>query len=232
MKALITAVLFCLVLNSSPFAADRYQREDSSHRSFSDVFLRQDGSLKLARLFRKLFKSQEFESHINPDQFYGTYLISKVNFIPVNRVKETIEKIMGLELQDRGEAHITVITPPEHDAILASVAEFSMEKVEELVRNTIQNLRWDTLGVGASRGKNGKGQYSEVYFLVVNSPQLRFIRERVARYFNIPRDVFDPARQDFHVTIGFTESDLFGIPKDETSLEESLRFDKHFKAGL
>jgi len=232
MKHAIFLIILWLISGSSSFSKVKTSGKEFHTNSFSEIYLRSDGSLKLVRFFSELYEIQEFESHIKPEQFYGTYLIHKVSFNPVNRIKKAIEKIKGIQLVDRGEAHITVVTPPEHDAIQKAVEGFSMERVERFVRDKIQNLNWDTPGVGAARGLNPDGKYTEVYFLVARSSDLRMIRQEIAERFKIPVEIFDPTKQDFHVTIGFTESDLHGIPKNESTLQGDLGFDQLFRNGL
>ena len=204
----------------------------SKQSRFKQLFTADQPISSLGELNRLLKMQQPFESHINPDMHFGTYLIHKVNFAPANRIKKIIEKLKDLELTDRGEAHITVLTPPEHDAIKAAIPEFSMEKVNEAVKNWIQFTDWKVLGVGAARGQNFQNKYTEVYFLVVKSKELRFVRNLIARMYRIPKNIFDPKKQDFHITLGFTESDMFGIPKDGTSLDSDLTFEKLFNARL
>jgi 2'-5' RNA ligase len=185
------------------------------------VFKSAQGKIEECKQKSRLHKTMPFVPHVSP-KFYGTYLVYNVNFAPVNEIKRKIESATGLELIDRGEAHITVLTPPEHDAIKKVIPEFSMDEINGYVSSFIQDIKWENMGVGTVKGKNHKDIYSEVFFLVVRSEGLRSLRRMIARMYQIPEDVFDPEIQDFHVTIGYTESDLHGVAKDATTLVKDL----------
>ena len=66
--------------------------------------------------------------------------------------------------------------------------------------------------------------------MVIRSRGLRAIRKLIAAEWSIPNKVFDPMQQDFHITIGFTVSDLFSrtgfeIKKDMSSIQLDLRLE-------
>ena len=172
--------------------------------------------------YKDLYSKQEFISHINPDAFYGTYLIQNVSYEPVLKIKNAIEKIKNIQLISRGEAHITILTPPEFNKIKESYPDFSMEQIESLYKDKIQNMSWKNLGIGVQKGQNHKGEYSEVYYLVVHSKDLRELRYKIQKDFDISNEVFNPELQDFHVTIGFTNSDLHNIDKSAKTLDKDL----------
>jgi hypothetical protein len=178
------------------------------------VLARTESALHLSG---SLYAPMPFEPHYAPDRFFGTYLIYNVPFKPVNKIKKQVEEITGINLKDRGEAHITVITPPERDAIIKHNPKFSMIQINELVGSYIQQLKWRAIGVGKATNEK-----STVYFIVVKSNALRAIRRLIAKMYDLPKNVFDPELQDFHVTVGFTESDVHNVAKDESSLVPEL----------
>lgn len=185
---------------------------------------------KKQELFKQLKAPAEFLSH-NSSKPYGTYLIRNLPFSPAKRLKEAVEKALNLELMDRGEAHITVITPPEYDRMKAHNSAISMNSIEDLLKNFVQHSRFEVLGLGSLKGENSKKEISEVYFVVIESRQLRALRKLVAAEYDLPVEVFDPAAQDFHITLGFTKSDLFARPgfparKDRSSLDSRLVWEK------
>ncbi|MCI5209936.1 MAG: hypothetical protein D3910_14330 [Candidatus Electrothrix sp. ATG2] len=176
----------------------------------------------------EIHKPVKFISNIDQSKHYGTYLVHNVNYEPILRLKKKIEKIRGLQLTDRGEAHITLLTPPEHDRIKAFNSDYSMHKVEELVSSSLQFCDWEAIGVGSAKGMNFEGKETEVFFIVIESKELRDIRRRVAKAFELPKRIFDPQSQDFHITIGFVVSDLYNIPKDRSTLQDDLSFEEIF----
>ncbi|MCO4780972.1 MAG: hypothetical protein KC646_01510 [Candidatus Cloacimonetes bacterium] len=212
-------LLLCIgLLTTCAYGGDSLAKDSVFSSLYQEILESKDKSF-----YKKIRESQNFESHIDLNNKYRTYLMHKVNFAPVNQVKSKIESEKNLVLKDRGEAHITVITPPEHDAIIAAgIKGFSMNAVEKDYASKIQSMDWSIRGIGVAKGHNFAGVYTEVYFLVVRSHQLRKLRVEVANKYKIPRKVFDPMKQDFHITIGFTVGDLFNIPKDETSLDPDL----------
>jgi hypothetical protein len=57
----------------------------------------------------------------------------------------------------------------------------------------------EMLGVGTASGKG-----NTTYFIVCKSDSLEAVRTR----FNLPK-------HDFHITLGFNDKDVFGVPKNE-----------------
>ncbi|OBP16825.1 hypothetical protein A5320_05495 [Rheinheimera sp. SA_1] len=94
--------------------------------------------------------------------------------------------------RDGGEYHVTLLTPQEY-------GRSSYEDVEKYIGKEI-SLNY--LGLG----KVKKGR-DEVYFVVIESPQGDLIRENLGF-----------TERDFHITLGFTSRDIFGVRKDVSTL--------------
>lgn len=184
-------------------------------------------------IFKELHRVVPFISHDNPERFYGTYLIRNVAYKPVQKIRQHIERKRNIVLAHRGEAHITVITPPEYESMKKWKSTISMSEINNLVEPTIQHFKFEIQGIGSLSGTNTKNQETQVFFIVVQSDGLRFLRQLVALKYKIPKTVFDPSAQDFHITIGFTKSDLFPRPgfearKEVSSLVQDLKIESIF----
>jgi hypothetical protein len=100
--------------------------------------------------------------------------------------------------RDKDEYHITVINVSEFNRLFKDVgiSEF-IETIELIFKYEIDDL--ELLGVG-SASKNDNISY----FIVCNSNKLDAIRNR-----------FNLNKHDFHITIGFNQKDVFGVPKNK-----------------
>ena len=111
----------------------------------------------------------------------------------------------GVKLLSRGEAHLTLLTPPEFQRLSES------ERQKLLVE--LQGLDWSKPQIKLlclGRGEvplNGKPE--SAYFVVAEAPGIQKIREKFGL------KVFYP-----HVTVGFTRRDLHfedGVIKDRST---------------
>lgn len=156
-----------------------------------------------------------------------SYLAMNVAYPPAADLLKQVEARLGFELKNRGEAHITVVSPVEYDNALA--AKIPIEKINEIARQMkIQAAEFESVCVG--RGLvNLDGRGEQTYYVVVKAPRLREIREAVSRAYlqagGDPR-AFDPAQFYPHITLGYTKRDLHyedGIVKDDRSCWASLK---------
>lgn len=158
-----------------------------------------------------------FISHHTPVPF-GTYLTQEVPFAPIKDLRIELEKTVGT-LINRGEAHITVITPVEYDQVLASL--ITIQEINQIaLKNKIQSAIFMPVCIGSGE-KEIDGKVEKAYFVVVKSPELLKIREQIQKLF-IKRGGKDRSfkAEPFysHITLGFTLRDLHeadGVLKDE-----------------
>ncbi|KAI7863384.1 hypothetical protein BDF14DRAFT_1885219 [Spinellus fusiger] len=113
-------------------------------------------------------------------------------------------------LLNRGESHITVITPPEFTVLAA--ANITIDEINTIARaQHIQSSRFKIVCLGKeSIIKDGK-DYT-VYQIIVSSPDLVTIREKIFHlYYSRGGNtaLFDPRTMWPHITVGYTISDLF-----------------------
>jgi hypothetical protein len=145
------------------------------------------------------------------------YLTMTVPYAPLAEVRRQIEQLSNLPLKNRGEAHITVVTPTEY-RILADF--LPIEQINKIaVANNIQNARFKILGVG-SGCKDGQN----TFYLVLEAEDLLKIRHKIHVAFvrnGGAAQSFNPDHYFPHITIGFTSRDLHaadGVIKDKNSL--------------
>lgn len=150
------------------------------------------------------FSREALNGNQIPFERQKTYLAMALPFAPTARLREQLEKKLGRELIHRGEAHITVVTPPEAEKIAPYV---TIEEVQQIAETSqIQNAQVSAVCLG-----RGVARADQTYFIVVQSDDLRAIRRAIQkrvldrggnlRLFQA--DHFFP-----HVTVGFTSRDL------------------------
>jgi 2'-5' RNA ligase len=150
----------------------------------------------------------------------STHMAMTVPDAPVDAVRRQVEAATGLRLIDPGEAHVTVVTPPEF-AVLGRL--LTMAEIHALAAD-LQETSFEVVCVG--RGQNGERQ---TFFLVVRSAGLVSIRRDVAALFRErggSPEAFDPDHYYPHVTLGFTHVDLHeadGVIKDGGSCVAPVR---------
>lgn len=155
-----------------------------------------------------------FVSHEGPGAFDNALALN-LPLKPIAEMRESISKFLGRPLiflkdwSNDGEAHVTVITPPEYHNILSRY--LTMEDIEAIAQtNQIQSADLVIQGIGSGR-KLINGSIEETYFLIFESSKLRSIRqliwEEYVSHGGNPSD-WDPRHFYPHVTIGFTKQDL------------------------
>jgi 2'-5' RNA ligase len=159
----------------------------------------------------------EFVAHQGDGQWDG-YLAMN---LPLEPAAETFKQLLIKErrqLTNRGEAHITVITPVEYWNVLR--AKVSIQKIHEIARSSaIQRAKVDIVCL-ARGGAMVDGREEHAFYVVVKSADLVAIRKKIRDAFvaagGVAKD-FDPVKFYPHVTIGFTKRDLHesdGVIKD------------------
>lgn len=155
-----------------------------------------------------------------------SYLSVPLPFEKYDKIRKNIEQSAGITLKHRGEAHITVITPPEYKNLQSLV---KMEEIQKLAQDLkIQQSSFDSLCIG--KGVSPKNpQEGATYFVVIHSDKLNELRRKIESLFvsrggdtkKFSAKVFYP-----HITLGFTQRDLHfedGVIKDTTACEKTLQ---------
>jgi hypothetical protein len=101
-------------------------------------------------------------------------------------------------LKNKKEHHITVISPEEAPYLL----RLSRKDPEDLFGELYVEGEPELVGIGRQSEDD-----NEVYYVVVNWPEIQDVRHA----FGLPP-------KDLHITLGYTEEDIHGVPKDESTL--------------
>lgn len=166
-------------------------------------------------------KQMPFNSHSGPFT-----LAMNVPYQPVAQLRHQLSQALQFQLaifkgwNEHGEAHVTVITPPEYIEVLSPYV--SDARINEIAaQNAIQNSDLQILGLGVGQATIDQ-RLESTYFLVVSSRNLLSIREKIYQEYvrnGGPRAGWDPLHFYPHITIGFTLRDLHekdGVIKDLT----------------
>jgi len=149
------------------------------------------------------------------------YLAMNLPYAPYQALLEQVQKTEGVTLTNRGEAHITVVTPIEYDKVLKkhlSIAE--IHKIAAAAK--IQDAEFTPVCVGRGQ-KEINGKLEKTYFVVVDSPALMELRGQIEEAYiknGGKTQDFVPERFSPHVTLGFTARDLHnedGVVKNKAS---------------
>ncbi|KAI8923486.1 hypothetical protein BC831DRAFT_437029 [Entophlyctis helioformis] len=157
-----------------------------------------------------------------PIPAYGSYIQQTVDFASVVPVFNALNATYG-PLKTRGEAHITVVSPPEVLFALSNV--MTIEEIEAVVNpadHPIQSVKFTPVCVGRQSMVESKatspfvGKRTYVYNLLVDAPELFEARRRLqAAYIKKGGDPsnFDAIAGFYpHITLGFVDHDWF--PED------------------
>jgi hypothetical protein len=164
-----------------------------------------------------------------PNQNSGSrdYLTMNIDFNHVKPVFEMARESLGLDLKNRGEAHITLITPPEY-AVLKR--KLSRQDILAAINNdSLQDATFEAKCLGKGVVHDMGGDKSTVY-LVVSSPDLVERRRALRNQFESSggrAGDFDADRFFSHITVGFTERDLHesdGVIKNTDSCVAPVKF--------
>lgn len=168
------------------------------------------------------------ESKEHSKEEVKSYLALDLPYSPFEKIRKNIEGKLAITLKNRGEAHVTVITPPEYEKMKRKI---SMQEINALAEKMeLQKSPYKLLCVG--RGSIGDAnKQKSTYYVVVESDRLFQIREAIkVLYVKKGGNTgdFNPETYYPHVTLGFTDSDLHyedGVIKDASSCIYSLSTD-------
>jgi 2'-5' RNA ligase len=164
--------------------------------------------------------------HLNPKETLAAPFDSHKNWLGENlrspaldRIREKIEEDRGGPLKTRGETHITVVTPPEWETLSKKVEPAEIDGLAQKLG--MQNISYEPVCVGLGQ-KDQKDQKLQTYFVVVKSPGLLEIRQKLEDLYRERGGTgsFEAMHFHPHITLGFSERDLFeqdGVIKDESS---------------
>ncbi len=149
-----------------------------------------------------------------------SYLSLDLAYPYYKRIHDTLESKLKTTLVTHGEAHITLVTPPEFEVLATKIPVATLHQMADKFIKTNPGFAHVCLGLGE---KFGAGK---TYYVVVESADFLIFREALARMSQLPKDLFDPNKFYPHVTLGFTQRDLHlddGVVKNSDSCPEQLQ---------
>jgi len=174
-------------------------------------------------LSKNVFKKVSFSSQYSN----AGALIRNIDFESVNALIPQLEKKYNVTLEDRDEAHITTITPPE---AMGSKKQKGLRhwlptnEMLDMYKGSIQSTDFEIVCVGMRERGDKK-----VFFLVVDTPDLFDVRREIQNEVelraqgNKDHPSFDSEKFWPHITIGFVNDDVHGVTKGrETCVEDVI----------
>ncbi|CAO3612009.1 unnamed protein product [Cunninghamella echinulata] len=155
------------------------------------------------KLSKNLYKTKKipFKEHNEDSPWLGMEL----DFQYVKPIFDSLNSTTQ-PLLTRNEAHITIISPPEYK-ILSSVNITIVDINAVAMKHKVQSSHFKVTCLGKVSQQN-----NTVYQLIVTSPDLIKIREDIFRLYYSKHGnlaLFDPHSFWPHITVGFTNHDLF-----------------------
>lgn len=164
--------------------------------------------------------STNFIEHSEAKPFQS-WLGMNLEYQPFEKLRKELQSYLTTELTNRGEAHITVISPIEFDQVLSK--KISIQRINEIA-NQLNIQESDLTAICLGKGNKELNQKIEsTYFVVVKSENLLRIRKKIQTEFESlggKKDAFNAELYHPHVTLGFTKRDLHfedGVVKNEAS---------------
>jgi 2'-5' RNA ligase len=146
------------------------------------------------------------------------YLAVGINFAPIENLRQQIDRNEATSLQHRGEAHITIVTPPEYKTLSTHLSDSEIRSVLQ------EALTIDFSTVCLGRGDKQENHIKlSTFFVVIKSDDIFELRTALANQFQKKGGTsaaFDAQTYHPHITVGFTDRDLHlhdGVVKDERS---------------
>ncbi len=152
-----------------------------------------------------------------------TYVSVDLEYAAFKSLRQNLEKKIGLKLANRGEAHVTVVTPPEFQKL---VTKLDSKEIETLVSANLDleqgSMKPICIGQGILRD-------DQTWYVVIEMESARHARQRLSDAFVKAGGTLDDFRADEfhpHVTLGFDKRDLHlqdGVVKNASSCKFRLR---------
>ena len=128
-------------------------------------------------------------------------------------------KTVHKPLKNRGEAHITLITPPEFKILSTKL---SAEKIHQISNDFLSlEPKFQNACIGHFEKAN-----EHVYYVVAESTDLIKLRLQLSEQSGLTKAEFDPELFFPHITLGFTERDIHyeeGAVKNKASCPKQLQ---------
>lgn len=145
-----------------------------------------------------------------------------LNYSQYEKYRHFVEQKTGLTLKHRGEAHITLITPPEFKNQFQSIIDLQqLENLRDSQQESLKNFK--ELCIGRAE-KRIDGKIESTWFVVVEGEGLLNYRQAAndllkKKKASVQSEAFARSSWNPHITLGFTLRDLHdsdGIVKNSS----------------
>lgn len=148
-----------------------------------------------------------------------SYISLDLEYARYQSILKAIEEKIGHSLKSRGEAHITIITPPEYKKLSQKI---SSQQIDELAKIFLKSSPiFSLVCVGTS-----KKELNEIFYVVIESNDLLQFRLQLSKVSGLAKQDFDPQVFYPHITLGFTDHDLHyedGVIKNAATCPDHLK---------
>lgn len=162
---------------------------------------------------------------------WDSYLTMNLPFEPVADLFAQLLVRQKTALTNRGEAHITVITPIEFWRVLRPQG-VTLNEIQQIAQNSqLQASQFEIVCLGKGELKLAE-RTETTWFLVVKSADLLKVRHQIQQLFIAKGgkpEQFTAEKYYPHITLGYTLRDLHesdGVIKDSTSCQEPVKLFK------
>lgn len=152
-----------------------------------------------------------FKTNAEPGP-YGSYITLALDYPKYEKVFNQLKKDYPL-LKNRGEAHITALTPVEYNCHFKP-AGTTIKQLESVIEEFIKSNSYK-MDFSIQRLGSHQVDQKETFFIIVESQDLLKLRQKWA---TLPQKGFKAENFYPHITLGYTDQDLHssqGVIKDE-----------------
>lgn len=166
-----------------------------------------------------VFNNRPFISH-QGEETYSNYLSKDVLLEPINNLRHQLESHYNISLKHRGEAHITVLTPPEFDILKPFISISEIDSISRSMQIERSSFIIDAIGKSS---KLIDDREFITFYLIIESEALMNIRREIFNYSvkkGFKLSTFKPSNWEPHITIGYIGRDLYksdGVNKSISS---------------
>ena len=151
------------------------------------------------------------------------YVSLELAYPKYQAILQHLQQGIERKLKSRGEAHITVVTPPEFEILKSKL---SPAQIHALAAGFLKKpISFEHVCLGQGK-KKIKDQIEQVFFIVVTSSELLQLRRALTEEGHFNKTEFDPELFFPHITLGFTDRDLYfedGIIKNKAACPQKLQ---------
>ena len=147
------------------------------------------------------------------------YISLDLEYTPYQTLLKKLETKVG-PLNNRGEAHITIITPPEFKELLNHYTAAEIHAKADAFLKTSPTFKQICIGEGRLKTK---AKNFATYYVVLSSPEMLQFRKQFAS----KSSLFNAEKFYPHITLGFSVRDLHledGVVKDQSTCLKDIEF--------